>query len=686
MTLRVADWVIPLFFLTALVLLLRYRRQLQAEDKESYRYIGVGLVLLALVSLSRLYFVEGYFVTVPFLSDVLFYRITSWIVIVTGATLVVSGISSWLPIARRLRGDNDQRMKRLEVLKHLEQMISLDYRPEVFLQNALAHVVDQIGLARGAVYRYSETQGRAFLTGIWPRTSENQHDTSALAMSVAQARKLADGPTPEVHRLIRQNLGIGEAPHLVLPIVVDTRIAGFFVFWQAQGTALSADQSSTLKMAVEICARRIAAERFRAEAHHYRRASQLHFELDRIQTSGLSNAETMAAVLRRIRAGLDADVVALWLINKAEEFFTRYTIGEAGSLLLEKGLPVPEEYSELTNGPSARASKLLCADHATRNIHKAMLESDFKSGIAAPILDTDRMSATLLVGSRELHGLTQSDVRILDTQLETIRRMVGAVVGGSARIKVDRSLLGLNRLWSKFHTTGDLQSLFEETCRQLAKVLPVDVVRISTTDLAGQFLTSQALHHDDNLEAMTPPRGRMIRSLMPCHEQAIRTGKICHATTSDPASFLKQGEATQLLSDDLRFITAVPIKAEQRVAGVICLGQTEGRAFFGLGRQDLLLARTAAQGIGFGLAMAQRSGLFQESSLAEPETVSLRSDFAFRSRVKSSLSGIFGSVELLKAQQESPDPQINRYLTIIDRSARRISEYLDPQEITSTFK
>ena len=50
-----------------------------------------------------------------------------------------------------------------------------------------------------------------------------------------------------------------------------------------------------------------------------------------------------------------------------------------------------------------------------------------------------------------------------------------------------------------------------------------------------------------------------------------------------------------------------------------------------------------------------------------------------RSRIKSSLSGILGSLELLKTSDKPTEENLDRCLSIIDKSARRISEYVSAE-------
>jgi len=55
-------------------------------------------------------------------------------------------------------------------------------------------------------------------------------------------------------------------------------------------------------------------------------------------------------------------------------------------------------------------------------------------------------------------------------------------------------------------------------------------------------------------------------------------------------------------------------------------------------------------------------------------------DGELRGQMKSALTGIFGSVELIKTS-DRPERNLEHYLSIIDRSARRISDYFAEAEV-----
>jgi len=86
--------------------------------------------------------------------------------------------------------------------------------------------------------------------------------------------------------------------------------------------------------------------------------------------------------------------------------------------------------------------------------------------------------------------------------------------------------------------------------------------------------------------------------------------------------------------------------------------------------------------IACGLALAIRANLGRRPPMASGDEAShgrlepgpYKSDV--KTRVRSSLTGILGSVEMIKSHPESTPEILDRYLSIIDQSARRINECL----------
>ena len=112
MGVEVFDLWVTVMGLAALVLVARFRKLLRAEHRQSYDYIGAGLVILTLISLARMYYNLGVFGSLSFVSDPLFFRLITWIGIITGMTLTVSGVADWLPLSREYRRCGEGRIKR----------------------------------------------------------------------------------------------------------------------------------------------------------------------------------------------------------------------------------------------------------------------------------------------------------------------------------------------------------------------------------------------------------------------------------------------------------------------------------------------------------------------------------------------------------------------------------------------
>ena len=69
---QMPDMIFSLFFLLALILVARFKKQISSVDRSSYRYLSGGIVILTFMSLARVYSNQGVFKSIQFLSEPLF--------------------------------------------------------------------------------------------------------------------------------------------------------------------------------------------------------------------------------------------------------------------------------------------------------------------------------------------------------------------------------------------------------------------------------------------------------------------------------------------------------------------------------------------------------------------------------------------------------------------------------------
>jgi len=138
---------------------------------------------------------------------------------------------------------------------------------------------------------------------------------------------------------------------------------------------------------------------------------------------------------------------------------------------------------------------------------------------------------------------------------------------------------------------------------------------------------------------------------------------------------LSNAEASQAFTGSTIEAMLVPIPVGRQVLAVASCAGLPGMPRRRWRRSDILFARIVA----YALGLAIRNGL--QRSVAGGSDKAGKSPSAvvpsrLRGQVNSSLSGILGSLEMIKSQQKPGDVQLDKYLSIIDKSAHRIKSYL----------
>jgi len=109
---------------------------------------------------------------------------------------------------------------------------------------------------------------------------------------------------------------------------------------------------------------------------------------------------------------------------------------------------------------------------------------------------------------------------------------------------------------------------------------------------------------------------------------------------------------------------------------VISLAELRRWSRYQYNQADVLFAISVASGLSLAIQLALGKKTKDHSRLYEDSIKPAKlTDPALKGRIRSSLSSILGSVEMIKSHSPNTDASLDRYLTIIDRSAQRINDF-----------
>ncbi|MDH4156621.1 MAG: hypothetical protein OEW00_05035 [candidate division Zixibacteria bacterium] len=674
MGVEVFDLWVTVMGIAALVLVARFRRQLRAEHRQSYDYIGGGLVILTLVSLTRMYHNLGLFDSISFVSDPLFFKLISWIGIITGITLTVSGIADWLPLSREYRRCGEARIRRLELIKRIEQLVAVESRLPVVLRKGLQYMIGEYGLNRGGVYIYSRRARRIVRLSTFPDTNPAPGDLDSLLAGRTVFCEATDCRL-NLELILRQWPASEVKPAILLPVDVDDRPVGFFLLW-GDGARLTTDDRINLKIASEIMGRKIQLDRQQRRINYLRERQELRRRMRQAVDRRKEIKDNMVRLMRAVRETIDFDFAALTIAHNPQDV-QRFSVGENDTLLKEMGLDFTTFQNQLRRLPRrGRPTAIADGEKQAEDICGRLLDDNaMRCQLSFPLTVAGSLDGILTIASKQPDKFSSADAAVLADAADFLQELVAEEKLRQDLQERERMQVALNGFLADVALGLDAGEVLDRAAAMLSEELKTTIVRISTFDPDAFFLNSRSLALQRPLQKMTPADGHMILSLMPYHSLVRDTARLMMVNQENSDNKVGEAEATQCFCKELKSALLVPVKAGETVLGVISLADIRCWERYHYQQAHVLLVSAVASVLARVLTLpapAERYKRDIKVGLQSLEGARYLPPEA-RSRINSSLSGILGSVEMIRAQPAS-ETAVSRYLAIIDKSARNIGE------------
>ncbi len=678
MEIPVADLVVAVFFLSALVLVARCRTQLSGESREGYRYISAGLVILTLMAVSSLYSKIGVFCSIPFLSDPVFYRLIFWIGTITGLTMLVSGMSRWLLLSRDYRKFDREKWRRLDFIKRVEQLVGVERRLPVILSKTLQYAAEHFDLRSGAVYIYSQGQQKpVFLCscGLAPITDQ---ELRTISFDENVADNLPENDSSPMDSIV---IGVPASitrPDMTMPVAVNRKISAVFLLWQGEKSVLDVEDRINLKIAAGIISREVELQKRQLDESFRKQQADWLQSLVTAVDHRKPIKESILRISRWLTEVLHTELIS-FTITYEKKNTQRYSVSEDGALLNEKSVNDPSHRVFLNH--VLDSDKLVVVNDVraktTVPVEKMILDSGMKSLVAFRLGYGQRTGGAVVIASRQANRFRAREIELINVAVPFLSHLVSEEIYRHHSSIHERRVALANSFLADCGCVVNLQDLFQQAATLLSKELRTSVVRISTYEYDGAFLKSRALVCLRPIEGLTPTDGHMILSLMPYHTLVRETGRLMMINQEHTDKKMAEAEAGQVFSADLKSALLIPITVGRQVLAVVSLAEMRRWTRYQYSPADVLFAGSVASGLSLAiqLALGKRSKTRPrlERNIAGSTVLH---DPMLKSRIKSSLSSIMGSVEMIKSHKPDTITGLDRYLSIIDRSAQKINGFI----------
>ncbi len=579
----VVDWLVVLFFLTALILVARFRRSMSAVDAPSYTQITVGLAILSLVALARLYAGLGAFDALPFLSEPLFFKLVSWIAIITGIMFLINGVSSWLPLARKLEAREAASRGAQNLIREIDQLIAVEHRMDPLLTNVLAHMVEALRLKGGAVYTISSTFSESRLVTAAGDIESFQPRLRDAHVDHRGWQRYVDGFSAESSGIITDlpiTLGM---PSLVLPVVVNERLRAVFVAWSGESTNLTTDDRLQLKLVADILARRMREELTQLKNRFLTQCTTLQDTVQNLMDTSGARPESLTLIARSLADVLPIDYLSLVLMHPTRSLCDRYSVGADHQLLTYRGMPWPGQNERL-------AQVMLSAGPTTTETHPD-LPADLPAGFVpsglhsvalAPIRAEGQPGGLLILGAERPRAFGRRTAALLAAVLPSLAQLVYSHARRQSDITWESRMSRLVGLSQHADRQTNTTAWLDRVAEFLSGDTGAEAVRISACEPGGRFLISRALRTSNLSPHMAPASESMILSLMPAHQEALADKRTLLLTDSELIARSSEAERQIVCSGDLRQLLIAPVILRGRSIGAVTVADSRSSDLFSI--------------------------------------------------------------------------------------------------------
>ncbi len=676
------DWGICLFFFGALIAVNRFGPTIIAVDKRAFAHITIGVALLSTMSLLRVFHTIGLLASIPFLAEPIFHHLITSIVLVTGLTFLVGGMSSWLLVRGQFQRHHGRTIRQLEIIKQVEQLAQVENRLDALLLIALELVVVGYGFQSGTVIKISSRSGKVRAVGTVGGICYPAKIWLAARFNIARWQTLSDIAPDQLSAVMSLPRGAVSAS-AIIPILVQGSPVGMFLFGESPTGKISRSELQKIHVVADIIARRIELDRRQLCIQHLTERSQFHQEIEKAVCNHSEIQAAVPALVSAVRAFIPADIVSLVSFQTAAKLLTRYTT-TGGGALVEHKVAIPNEqtvtghlfqHGETVVVTDARETTMLAPDGP-------FASAGIRSIMAIPITADGTCTGALILGHAGVQTYSTRHGELLELVTPALARLLHANefvrIQKAQTNRTERRL----RFLSQESSGKSVHEFAHGALEFLSAELGFDCARIALLEEGGQFLRSLATVGRGMSPHAVPGDGLLVLSLLDCHRAVIDSAAPAEIVSRASESSISHHEMAQVFGYDCSAMRILPLMSEGDVVGVLSLGRTFSEAPALMPVDEAFLGAT----------VAHLSHMLTEPASSRRPTVGLRgveraieanrSERELRNRLRSPLTGILGSLELLRGQASREEGDLDRYLNIMDKSARRMQDYLDRQEST----
>lgn len=657
---------VAIAFMLILWLLVRLRGRFFHIKERLFQKLGFGLVALSLWALANFFQHYAPIENLQNASLVLFLEIAGGISLMAGMFFCTVGLIGWFSLWRR----NSPRFRLKRVFPTLVARLSaMDdcENPDHLIQAITRNIAEAFLPDFFTLEKFMENGKTLMLDSRLPSEESKSKDNNTL--EPCEKNDVRSG-----YERIRLNFTDAELNRYALTCMFRIERGGF-------------PEEINLRQVQEITNNRLKQLRQRNTERVKLRMAEFKNSMFNLADKSEDIVSYLKLVFPHLQDMIQCDYISVAVVDNAIQNMYRYSYIEVGGKLVENGICYPLARTSVLD--TARKREMMVTGSLQSDFYRDdyhLYKSGFSSRLSYPLINMlGELKGVLTLAAVKPKAFDRVREEEVDLMNIAFCRLIDFHTVATMMTTLRKQIV------SNFNLTFGLgereisKDFFKQTARIVSETLPATLCRIWRYDRDRNSLNPMALHDlrgvDETLEKNTDG---VILDRLPRHKSAIELGKALIINQSNPDYKMESPELQALGLPSLKSAILAPMRLNNRVTGIISVGEMRNWERRSLGGQELLYSQiiSAITALAFDLRKRERSFSEMKSRLDNLENYSelYQTYFELPGKLASPVSAILGAAELISQKLPESDPDLERYNRIILKSARDVVANLKKYE------
>ncbi len=666
------------FFTFLLVCVFRFRPGYLKYYPASFKRISLGIIIFILILTAQIASDFSGFASAPYL------KASIWCGFILGGLSVIWGFFHLFSTGSRSYSDFLHRIRQLVCIKAISSIPNPAKSYEQLLKESLNKLMDIMKYKMGVVFKPSFNSHDMILVGYWGVAPERVRvlpllpEDNSFYKEAAMSRQVVvyDEVTalPEYNSLFTDEDKIGS--FVSVPLKFGDKILGVVGLYDANPKRFVYQEtlflSSVGKLLGVMAEESLISKRNKGRREYICIAEKI----SRLFQTDIPKEEAFPRMAKLLNKVIEFDYLALAVTDPSGENMDNISVGTGGNILVNKERSLPTRgtavFKVVESGKPLVQKEIEYGKYVEDNLLKAM-------GIRSRLILPLSRHGALTLGSMKTGQYMSKDAKWLS--------LIGSILSDSLlkyemsekMTKMDNLLLKFKEITEKTLKGKETKKVLSDIARDITKELPTSFCRISFMEGDKNSLRTCVSEkiRDQGIELKEDRKHPL--SLLPWHRMVLETGKTMLVNQEDPESLMPDEECEEIMSRDLRSGLLVPIVVDQNPVGVLSIGEMRSWNRRPFRQEEVAFVKSLTNQIPLLLERDHKSPSLDLTTGPQGEEELNRLGF----EINSSLSAIYGSVELLKSKKKGMDEETSKYLDLIQKGGQRIQKAmknsLEPQ-------